>query len=177
MCVIPIDKGKDNLHRTIYDSTIANDYDDNCDYVDNVSHIQGVDGKLTVIQLNVRGILGKQDSLTELLLNTGKDYAIDICIVNETWLTEDNAKLLKVNEYAYEGSHRVGKKGGGVGILSHNSLKYTRRYDLEQHNSGSLESCWLELTGFKKNVVVGSVYRPPNTSEKDFIERYDKILK
>ena len=177
MCVIPIDKGKDNLHRTIYDSTIANDYDDNCDYVDNVSHIQGVDGKLTVIQLNVRGILGKQDSLTELLLNTGKDYAIDICIVNETWLTGDNAKLLKVNEYAYEGSHRVGKKGGGVDILSHNSLKYTRRYDLEQHNSDSLESCWLELTGFKKNVVVGSVYRPPNTSEKDFIERYDKILK
>ena len=72
MCVIPIDKGKDNLHRTIYDSTIAHDYDDNCDYVDNVSHIQGVDGKLTVIQLNVRGILGKQDLLTDLVIKYRK---------------------------------------------------------------------------------------------------------
>ena len=177
MCIIPIDKGKDNLHRTIFDSKITSDFDDNCDYVEDVAHIVDIDEKLTVIQLNIRGILSKEGSLTELLLNTGKRCAIDICLVNETWLTNDNHHLLNIKGYCYEGTNRAGKKGGGVGILSHNSLKYTRRYDLEQYNTESLESCWIELTGYNKNIVVGSIYRPPNTSEKDFTEKYDQILK
>ena len=177
MCVTPISKGTDNLHRTIYDSKFTNDYEDNCDYVENVTHIPDIDEKLTVIQLNIRGMFGKQEPLTDLLQNTGKQCAIDICIVNESWLTKDNQTLLNIRGYNYEGTNRTVKKGGGVGILSHNSLKYTRRYDLEQFNDHSLESCWIELLGYKKNVVIGSLYRPPNTPEKEFIEKYDQLLK
>ena len=48
---------------------------------------------------------------------------------------------------------------------------------MECYNKESFESCWIELTGVKNKIVVGSVYRPPNTLETNFIHSYTEIVK
>ena len=155
MCIIPKTKKTNNVHNFLNHGEPTNDDGDQCIYVDELSDIDTTDDLLTVIQWNIRGLLSKQDHLIDILTKRGE---IDLCLVNETWLTEYNKKHLHIRNYNYEGVNRKDKKGGGVGIISHNTLKYKRRYDLECCNKESFESCWIELTGVKQKIVVGSIY-------------------
>ena len=174
MCIIPKTKKTNNVHNFLSHVEPITDDGDQCIYVDELSEIDTTDDLLTLIQLNIHGLLSKQDHLIDILTKRGE---IDLCLVNETWLTEYNKKQLHIRNFNYEGVNRKDKKGGGVGIISHNTLKYKRRYDLEYCNKESFESCWIELTGVKHKIVVGSVYRPPNTSETEFIQSYTEIVK
>ena len=39
-----------------------------------------------------------------------------------------------------------------------------------------METCFVELNGPKGNVIIGSLYRPPNTSTKEFLEKYKVLI-
>ena len=110
MCIISQKKNKNNVHSFLNDDSFTTDNMDYCNYVDELSELDTTDDLLTLIQLNIRGLLSKQDRLTELLTKHGE---IDLCLVNETWLTEHNKNLLQIKNYNYEGVNRVEKKGGG----------------------------------------------------------------
>ena len=59
---------------------------DNCDYlnVSDVNSLRHTDKDLLILQLNIRGLLSKQDSLKQLL----SEFKIlpDIVLLCETWL-------------------------------------------------------------------------------------------
>jgi len=55
-------------------------------------------------------------------------------------------------------------------------IKYTRREDLEINHDGEFESLFIESTIGNKGVIVGEIYRVPNTSEATSVERYDQLL-
>ena len=60
--------------------------------------------------------------------------------------------------------NRADKRGGGVAILVHNSLKFKERKDLNQHCKDNFECIFIKLINqAKKSFIIGSIYRPPNT--------------
>ena len=57
-----------------------------------------------------------------------------------------------------------------------NRCKYKRRLDLEQHNCTSFELCFVEIRCWNSKIVVGSIYRPPNTDPHEFIQSTKKVI-
>ena len=50
-------------------------------------------------------------------------------------------------------------------------MQYRSRPDLEPNEKNpSCEQCYIEIKNNKDNVLVGSMYRPPNTNINDFLE-------
>ena len=105
------------------------DLTDNCDYVDIAEKPIRTNKQLSILQLNIRGLLGKQLLLTNLLKDTNKHLKAQIILLQETWLKIGTEKRLKSPGYTFTGSHRKNKKGG-VGILVPNRLLHRERKDL-----------------------------------------------
>ena len=67
--------------------------------------------------------------------------------------------------------------GGGVVVYIHNSLNWHRRYDVELDD---IECVWVELLFKKsKSVLLGNIYRPPDTSDylpSDFNEKFKTMM-
>ena len=91
---------------------------------------------------------------------------VDILGLSETFLDDKTSGL---SIYNIQGYHtpirrdRPMKKEGGLMIYVNSAIEYTRHEDLESEN-GEVEIVWIELQLAKaKNVLVGYIYRPPNT--------------
>ena len=103
------------------------EYEDHCDYIgmEDLSQISTYNSTLNVTHLNIRGIIGKQTDLLKILNGYNGKTITHLATINETWLTCQNKNKLKINGYKCISKERVGRKGGGVCILSHDSLYYT----------------------------------------------------
>ena len=66
-----------------------------CKYVmpdeDNIEIKSSANTDLNVLQLNIRGLLNKQDRIKSIL----GIYNVDLALLCETWLTDRTEKLLK----------------------------------------------------------------------------------
>ena len=160
---------KKNLDITVDDS--LNDY---CTYLDyeEYDELSSKGQNLTIFQLNIRGILGKQNELSSLIKkgNKNKVSAVLLC---ETWIRLETKKLVSIPGYNYFSKERIGKKGGGVGILLNDHLVGKRRPDLES-SSSHYENIVVELKSNAQNILLVSGYRAPNTSQSDFIVEFVK---
>ena len=148
-------------------------YEDTCAYLtlENCKEIPHEKTDLCVLQYNIRGLASKQKELQNLLGNCTTSGQVDVVILSETWLTKESEKCININGYEYYGKNRDTKKGGGVGFLIRNTLRYKPRPDLCK-NSSPVESCVIEVD---KSVLLCSTYRPPNTSAKKFLEYYENL--
>ena len=70
----------------------CDDLIDNCDYVDIAEKPIPTNKQLCILQLNIRGILGKQSLLTNLLKETNKHSNAQIILLQETWLKKKQKK-------------------------------------------------------------------------------------
>ena len=161
--------------------TIDLDYGDNMlpldsEYFDvgDLSTSMFPQGNLNIIQLNIRGLLSKQSKLNELINKVEKSLDLHALVLCETWLTPETKNLIKVSNYVYSGIERKGKKGGGVGFLIKNNLITRERRDLKIE--ADMEHCIIEIKCRRKNILLVSIYRPPNTSIPNFINEYDSLL-
>ena len=94
----------------------------------------------------------------------------------ETWLNNCSPKI-NIPGYHLELENRKGKKGGGVATLIKENLKYKNRPDLKKKlKNGQMETCFVELKGSQGNIILGSLYRPPNTPTKEFLDDYTELL-
>ena len=102
------------------------DYDDLCDYIDieGSTEVNCTDIDLKLLFMNIRGLIGKQDSLSHLLYQALGEQKIDIVILVETWHTPGNLNKIKLPGYQFHGKACLGKKGGGVGFLISDSITY-----------------------------------------------------
>ena len=152
-----------------FENITSHNYTDVCDYIDieDCKDISVDTNDLCVIKLNIRGLVNKQLELYRLLRSITQLACIDIVILVETWVTKESEARISIPGYTYYGSIHPNKKGGGVGFLIHNDISYTQHPDLCL-TTNVAESCFLELRGQQKNIIVGSIYRPPNTCIKEF---------
>ena len=126
-CIIPKSRSDSNmcfaqtktlklLRERKQDSDIVTDlgfnWEDNCDYLpfDSIETIVTNNNDLRIIQLNIRGLKGKLDELSELLR---KLKYPDVVILNETWLKDSDTSKIRINNYVFKGRPRVNKKGEG----------------------------------------------------------------
>ena len=99
--------------------------------------------------------------------------------VTETWLNDVTCDLYGMGGYELIEKHRTNKVGGGIGFFVKNGVNYRPRADLTifEHYC---ESMFIEIDksvfGSQRNMLVGVIYRPPNTDMKLFIDALKEIL-
>ena len=79
--------------------------------------------------------------------------------------------------YEYYGTTRKNCKRGGVGFLVKNHLSFKGLSDFCSPDSETgIESCFIEIiTNQHEKLLIGSLCRPPNTCEKNFLKYYKKL--
>ena len=145
----------------------------NCNYLDIESYDKRtLESDLVIMQLNVRGLINKQHELNNLL--TKLKHKVHVIILSETWLTEMNKMLIKMPGYKLLSRERDTKKGGGVGFLIDENLIFREIHDVANCNN-SMEQITIEIKGNNDNIIMTSIYRPPNTAPKKFIAEYKTL--
>ena len=166
------------VHKILGDTSLNLDLGtgiDACDYEDLNNSILYDSGDLTVLQYNIRGLSSKIGSLNNLLDKLQNNGHPDIALICESWMKSNSPKP-QIDGYTIERSDRRHKKGGGVCVVLSTKCKYKRRLDLEQLNCTSFESCFVEIRCWNAKIIVGSIYRPPNTNPQEFIETISKVI-
>ena len=166
-----------NIDVTNNNNNDSYDFVDHCDYLEleNITPETLPKDNLNLMQINVRGLVGKQNKLHSLLDKLESFSDIHCLLICETWLTEDTKKLISFNNHHFLGKERSAKKGGGVGFLIKNDLIVREREDL-CIVTDNFEHCIIELKCRKRNIILVSLYRPPNTPVKAFLSDYTKLI-
>ena len=175
ICLAP-DVVMDEIYGRL-DLGFNNEIVDSCDYLDygELTKDKRDKNNLTMLQLNIQGILNKQDKLKRLLDDIKNDSRVDVVMLVETWLNKNNDKRLKIPGYQFFGFHRKQKRGVGVGILVSQELQCRTRKDLCL-NVPDFESITMEIRTHSDSFYVCTIYRPPNSKEKEFIKHYKRLL-
>ena len=125
---------------------------------------------LVVLQLNIRSILSHVTELKRMLhtLET-KNSQVNIILLCETFLSKTTEKLVKIPGYTLICNSRIESKDGGTAILLQNGINYKRRKDIEVFQEKCVESTIIEIIAKDGiRIIVGSMYRSPNTDPIDF---------
>ena len=148
-----------------------------CEYVnpyslDFKSCLQSND--FSIMQFNIRGLLSKEDQLNRLLNKIGSKNKVSVVALNKTWLRKENINKVSLPGYNLEHNIRKGKKGGGVTIAIHKSLKYRCRLNLEL-SLDTIDHVWIELKTNTESILICCAYRLPNMNAKQFCEEYESL--
>ena len=145
-----------------------------CDYVDfeSINELKPTNNDLSIMQLNIRGLLNKQDRLNEII----NECQANVILLCETWLKKQTECLVKESSYKLYSIVRRDKMGGGVRILVHKNLRTRLRPDLHVETK-HFEHVVVELKTDTHNILLVSGYRPPHTKEKLFLQEYNKLTK
>ena len=178
MCIHRKEKLTDNLGNRLVQLDFVDKNNDTCDYFELINDNIWTCSKndITALQLNIRGLLNKQSSLTDLIAKIAGKHKLDIIMLQETWLTQTNYNLVNIPGYKHFCQFRFGHKGGGVSILVSNELTCRQNNHL-CHKESFLESCSVEIQLPQTKLVVSSVYQPPNTTESKFNSLFEKLIK
>ena len=85
--------------------------------------------------------------------------------------------MVKICGFTHISNFRKDKKGGGVSILVQDGIAYRRRQDLDVFEEGHTESIFIEVKSRNgKQIIFGSMYKPPNTSNEQFITNITEIV-
>ena len=122
---------------------------------------------LTNLVINFQSLKNKKAELHHMT----HEYKPDIIIGTETWLTPDikNTELLLDDYNVYRKDRNNNKRGGGVLIAVKNNITSELIQSKEGQNNESIY-CKIK-TADQKTLIIGSIYRPPNTK----IEEITKI--
>ena len=99
-----------------------------------------------------------------------KNSPVDIILLCKTFLNNITIGLVNIPRYDIISNHRKEQKGGGTAIIIKQGIPYKRRKDLDVMIEKKIESVFIEITTKGGTpVVVGSMYKPPNTDAFSFI--------
>ena len=129
--------------------------EDNCDYIDIEDRIKlSCDNRsLSLIQLNIRGLLSKSSALNLLLTENIGNIKPNMVLLCETWLNPNNLAKVDIPNYRLFGNVRSNKLGGGTGILVHKTLRSRIRKDLEI-DTKTVEDTVIEIKTETTNLLV-----------------------
>lgn len=99
-----------------------------------------------------------------------KQYASDIAILSETWITKNETKFYNFKNYNSIYSCRK-RQGGDLGIFIKKEIEYDIIENIESEN---ISCIIVELT--KLRFLIFAIYRPPSVSVNDFLNFLDKKL-
>ena len=129
------------------------------------------------IHTNIRSASKNHDNFVTYL--EGLNFEFPLIGESECWLNESNKDTIGIKGYKAEHTCRNERSGGGVSLYIKDDIECTRvdEFCLSEPN---IESVFCEFNkdqfNLEKNVVVGVIYRPPNTDIKVFNEIVAGIL-
>ena len=119
-------------------------------------------GNFSAGHYNVQSLLQKID-ISEPELSNFDLVSLTATWLNERVLTQD----LAFNNYRLPFRRdRVGDSHGGIVVYVKVNIPCKRRHDLELN---TIECIWLELNIKNKKLLVGTFYRPPNSTPRPII--------
>lgn len=123
------------------------------------------------LHANIRSIPRNLDNFEKYIASL--DIHFSLIALSETWLKPENEHCYGLEGYTAEHNVRKVKVGGGVSLLITDGIDYTRREDLCT-SSNVAETLFVEidksLFGGNSNIVVGVLYRPPDSDMSLFNE-------
>ena len=150
-----------------------------CDYIElgKCENFNKDNYNFIFMQLNVRSLLAYQWELKHLLrMLEHKGSKVDALLLCETFLTEKTLKLVNIPDYELISNNRRNAKGGGTAILICKNIPYRIRRDLVEFQEKEAEMTYIEVsTRTGKSIVLGSLYRFPNTKESLLINHITKV--
>ena len=112
-------------------------------------------------------------------LSWNMDHKFTAIGISKSWLKEYNFDRHVLDGYKAVHKYRSLRSGGGVSIFIQDSLEYLTREDL-CHQNNSIESVFIKIDNnqFEKdrNVIIGVVYRPPNSDINMFNGHVSELL-
>ena len=145
-----------------------------CKYYTFPSDLPETNEHFSVIHINARSMKNKFDDIQNLLAVSGVNWSL-ICI-SETWLKQNQIEYFDMEGYNAFASCRENSEGGGTMSYVNKQYEVKERKDLQ---SISNESTLVELQlpfSSGKNVIIGSIYRPPSHPHRIFLEYMEKLL-
>jgi len=94
----------------------------------------------------------------------------------ETFLTDQSATLYNIQGYDMISLNREKGQRGGIAIYVLNNFSHVIREDIMVNVNREFESLFIEINNKEYKVLVGEVYRVPNTNERVSIERFEKVI-
>ena len=164
-------------------SSVSSNFD--CKYYDEVNYRdaysqleQDCSYLFSAIHCNIRSLSKHFDDFTTYLQCINKKFSV--IGLSETWLNNDKCDLYNIEGYSkVDVCRQSDRRGGGVCLYIHNALSFKVRYDLSLSEE-SCECCFVELSshllGTSSSIVVGVVYRPPNTDATEFMLNISNVL-
>ena len=97
--------------------------------------------------------------------------------VVETWLKDETTEFVNISGYKFVSNHRKNKIGGGTGLYIQDSLEYKLCSDCIISDPETMESLFVEIQiPSGKNIIVGTIYRPPNQNVEAFLDKFSSIM-
>jgi len=136
--------------------------------------------KINIGVLNCRSLRNKTDFIQDHII----DNNLDVMAMTETWLSSNEAAntayINTLTKAGFNFNHvpRTDRKGGGVAVLTHNSLKVQRT---QTFTSLSFESIELSISAISVNLRLVVIYRMPPSSRNKikqslFIDEFTDLL-
>ena len=133
--------------------------------------------KLSFFHMNIKS-LPKHHNELELYLDS-LHVKLSFIALSETWLDEFKHELYYINGYCCVHRYRTARKRGGVTLAIKNEIPYISRSDIEYFDS-EMESLFIEIDkdvfGTSSNIVIGVIYRMPDSSVDIFSDRMNDVL-
>ena len=130
---------------------------------------------LSLFHMNIRSIPKHFSDLRASRANL--KHSFSVIGIFETWLQDEVPSYPLVN-YGLELDYRSHKRGGGASLYLHESLQYKSRKDLII--GGKINSVFMEVDksslNVDRNIIIGLVYRPPNSSIPSFTVAVHALL-
>ena len=150
-----------------------------CNYIDINDNNVTFSSKYCFVHLNIRGLHGNISELKNLIADINSRGILPACILLcETFLTQKNQPFCQITDYDLICNNR-NSHGGGVSIYVHTSYNYKERKDLTYNIDNEFETIFIELIkkDHSENLLIGEVYRTPQSNFKLTLERYENLLK
>ena len=146
-------------------------------FVDKFTRPGSLDRNLSMFHLNIKSLPKHHDEL-EIYLDSLK-FPFSFIGLTETWLDEYKENLYDIPQYVSVTRYRKTKRGGGVSLLIRNHIPFISRNDLAYFDS-EMESVFIEIDKSvfqsSSNIIIGVVYRMPDSSVEVYNERLSDIL-
>ena len=128
----------------------------------------------SVCSYNINSLVKNFDYLNELL-TVNLDSHFDVVGICESKLTDDIHHLYEIENYSKFVNNRS-RNSGGLVLYVKNIFEFTDVRDDLNFKLDCFESLFVEVKQKNKNIIVGVIYRRPNSNVNEFLEKLDNIL-
>ena len=127
------------------------------------------------MHLNARSLLGNVHKFNVMLSNLKKSFSV--IGVSETWLNDHTFDQVNIPGYKFVSNHRRTKSGDGTGLYLQDNFDYKLCSDCKYSSPDVIEYLFAEMNipnGI--NIIVGTIYRPPNQNVLLFLQKFNEII-